>query len=921
MADSTENRWWRAWQTLWQGWRSPAKLPSPPVAQQQPEEGIDFWALEARLMFDGAALVEHHPLLESPAEVERELPAQPQAVGEVNRERHEVVFIDSRVGALPTLLQHVKPGETVVVLDGQRDGVEQISQFLAQAARDGLSYDAIHIVSHGMSGGLLLGGAVLSDATLPRYAEALQQWGEALQQEGDLILYGCQVGAGAEGALFLQKVSQLTGADVAASNDLTGSAMLGGNWNLEVTTGSIESSIAFTPEVGQAYDHVLATLTVTTTDDEAYGSGTLAAETADGAGLSLREAMGLATSSDTVTFASALSGSTIMLTSSLSTTTTITITDSLTISGDTNGDHVADVTIQGNGTFQIFRTSIASGKTVTLDGLIISNGYNSSTGGGVRAQGAGTTTISYSTITDNDAGTGMGGGIYNQGTMIITHSSITGNTALGSGGDAGGIYNASGANLTISDSSITGNEVGDGMGGGIYNQGTMIITQSSITGNTASGSSGDAGGIYNSASANLTISDSSITGNTANNNAGGIRSVGTLTITDSDISNNQAGTGSSNSSGGGIYIQSGTVTISNSTILNNEVVNASSASGAGVHNGGTLTLTATIIAGNTIGASTANDLSGTGSGITSSGTNNYVGASNYTGSLATGSSSLNSVTVTAGNDAPVLSASASSATLVEAGGTANATAGTSSSTVTLVKADMDSTVTYDTSWLTSDGWSTADAGVTYSKSGTYGTATLTIASDTVTYALNNSSAATEALYSGQSVSETFTVRVTDGALTASKSMTFTITGSNDGPLITSNGGGSTASISVAQNTTAVTTAIGSDVDSGTTLTYSISGGADAGKFTVNASTGVLTFITAPVYAAPTDSNADNVYLVTVQVSDGTLSTTQALSVTVYNANVAPTGSVTISGTVARNQTLTAANKLADTTGLGEISYQ
>ena len=66
-----------------------------------------------------------------------------------------------------------------------------------------------------------------------------------------------------------------------------------------------------------------------------------------------------------------------------------------------------------------------------------------------------------------------------------------------------------------------------------------------------------------------------------------------------------------------------------------------------------------------------------------------------------------------------------------------------------------------------------------------------------------------------------------------------------------------------------------DQDAGATATWSIVGGADAAKFTINASTGVLTFVSAPNYEAPTDSGANNVYDVTVQVSDGTLTTQKA----------------------------------------------
>ncbi|WP_020558806.1 cadherin domain-containing protein [Thiofilum flexile] len=140
-------------------------------------------------------------------------------------------------------------------------------------------------------------------------------------------------------------------------------------------------------------------------------------------------------------------------------------------------------------------------------------------------------------------------------------------------------------------------------------------------------------------------------------------------------------------------------------------------------------------------------------------------------------------------------------------------------------------------------------------------------------------------------------------------VTVTDVAENVAPVITSNGGGDTAAISVAENQTAVTTVTATDAD-GDTLTYSITGGADAALFTIDNSTGVLQFVTAPDYEAPTDTGADNVYDVQVTVSDGKGGTDmQAISVTVTDVaeNVAPVitsngGGDTASISVAENQT-------------------
>ncbi|WP_230971554.1 cadherin domain-containing protein [Nitrogeniibacter aestuarii] len=140
------------------------------------------------------------------------------------------------------------------------------------------------------------------------------------------------------------------------------------------------------------------------------------------------------------------------------------------------------------------------------------------------------------------------------------------------------------------------------------------------------------------------------------------------------------------------------------------------------------------------------------------------------------------------------------------------------------------------------------------------------------------------------------LQVSDGSLTDSQSYTITVSNTNDAPTITS---GATAN--AAENQTGATTVTASDVDVGDTLTYSIIGGADQALFSINSSTGVLTFQSAPDFEAPADADTNNVYEVTVQVSDGNGGTdTQAISVTVTNVNETPTLVSLSNATVAEN---------------------
>uniref|UniRef100_UPI001445C801 DUF4347 domain-containing protein n=1 Tax=Crateriforma spongiae TaxID=2724528 RepID=UPI001445C801 len=151
----------------------------------------------------------------------------------------QIVFVDPSVwqeDSVPQALQ--ASADEVVVLDTNSDGLVQIADYL-QGRED---VAAINIISHGDVGEVSpLGNIVLNEANLSNYSDELAAIGATLSVDGDILLWGCNV-AGVDGDSFVQAVASATGADVAASTDLTGSPVLGGNWDLEFSTGPIEAT-------------------------------------------------------------------------------------------------------------------------------------------------------------------------------------------------------------------------------------------------------------------------------------------------------------------------------------------------------------------------------------------------------------------------------------------------------------------------------------------------------------------------------------------------------------------------------------------------------------------------------------------------------------------------------------------------------
>ncbi len=489
----------------------------------------------------------------------------------------KLLFIDSKVDNYNDLISQVDPQTKVVILQPNKNGIEQISKSLS----DCNNMDTVHIISHGTKGALYLGNSTLNSDNIHLYVESIQQWGKCLSADGEILIYGCQVASGKEGREFVRQLHQLTGANIAASETLTGNVNKGGNWNLEVIFGQLKSVLAFTPEVRASYAGVLANIVVDTTNDVVDNS--------DGV-TSLREAIIQANSTPENDTIQLTAGATYDLTISGSDEDTAATGDlDIVASGGeitviSQGGEQAVInaggeTGIGDRVFHVLSDAALQLENVEVTGGFVTNG----SGGGI--SNSGTISINNSTVSGNleDFLSDGGGGIHNTGTANINNSTVSENSAF----YGGGIYNTGTAN--ISDSTITEN-FGNTSGGGILNRnGTVSISNSNISGNSADF---DGGGISN-LSGTANISDSTISGNSANG-GGGTSNSGTISISNSTI------TGNSASIGGGITNysddvddSSGIANISNSTISGNSADTAGS-----INNSGTLTLNKGTISNN-----------------------------------------------------------------------------------------------------------------------------------------------------------------------------------------------------------------------------------------------------------------------------------------------------------------------------------
>ena len=460
-----------------------------------------------------------------------------------------VLFVDSGVVDSEQLILGSTAGTLVYRLDARRDEMTQMTEVLS-GLRD---VSSVQILSHGKSGGLQLGASWLDLQSLPGYVNQLKSWGQALTAGADILLYGCNVAKDAAGKAFVNLLAQATGADVAASDDLTGNAALGGNWDLEYQTGAIQAFRAFS---ATNYQDVLATFTVSNAND--LGDGSLRKAITDAnttAGADTIEFSG----SYNVTLASNLPNIISDITF-VGNSKTLTVPGIPANPGPYDNNPVFFVQ-SGTVAFQNFtldggssrRLMFVNGGTVSLSGMTLQNG---------QAKGG-----------DGDSGGGGGGGIggalfVNQGTVNVINTTFGNNSAIGGfgaggrGGGGGGFGGGFGGFGSGFGSGSGGGFGSGGFGGGGFGNGGF--------GGDSDGGSGGFGGGGGNGSGSGGFGGGGGSGGGGSGGGGGgaglggaifVQDTGSLSLQTVTFTNNTAmgGTGVNNGQGkgGAIFIRSG----------------------------------------------------------------------------------------------------------------------------------------------------------------------------------------------------------------------------------------------------------------------------------------------------------------------------------------------------------------------------
>lgn len=516
-----------------------------------------------------------------------------------HQKTHELVFVDTSAKDYQTLLDdlwsHADPDRLfdVVLLSPSENGIEQITQTLAQYTTEKL--DAVHLVTHSADRAIQLGGTWLDRTSVEAHQEQIATWKTALKPGADLLVYGCDLAASDSGRELLDRLVDLTGADIAASEDDTGSALLDGDWSLEYQAGEIETQVAFSALAQEEYQGLLNAFSVTNTNDS--GAGSLRQAILDANALS---------GADSITFNIPGTGiHTIRLQSLLPVITDVVTIDASTdnsfaaqgnrpaiiITGDSDSDDVDDddnddvhdgIQLQTGSSGSTIRGLIFQRFTENAIVITNSNG-NTIVGNWIGLSSSGLAA----------AGNQRGINIWNSSDNILGGSAALDRNVIS--GNSSGIT-ISTDNGTSTGNQVRGNYIGTNVSGtaavGNINEGVWVNS----AGNTIGGSINGQGNVISGSISSYGVGLST--------NASGNRVEGNF------IGTNAAGTAALGNQEGGVYVLGADNTIGGSTAAARNIISGNN--GRGLYING-ISATENVVSGNFIGTDITGKLDLTGS--------------------------------------------------------------------------------------------------------------------------------------------------------------------------------------------------------------------------------------------------------------------------------------------------------------------
>lgn len=710
------------------------------------------------------------------------------------RVTRELVVVDESVHDFAQILDVLQQSQStsrdfaVLSISSDQDGIEEITNFLKQSG----DIDAIHIISHGAGGELQLGSAIINDALVSARTNDWIDWRTHLSADADILIYACDVAANDIGLQLIDRLAALTGADIAASDDVTGHFSLGGDWELEHHVGQIDATIAVSD---WSLDHWQGLLATTSGNTAIWSAN---ADTSPNAAAWNGSSFGSVTDTASVGSWRIIDGA-----------ESPTRDEKIVVGVDASG--VISAEIYSGGSWAAVPFSLATAQSSNDHGFDIA--YERQSGDAVLVWNNGTsgsTPISYR--------------VWNG---IAWSAEQTISTPVSGG---------------VAHLELASNPSGDQMAMIVNGQDPAV----------------DFAMIWNGSSWGNPVTLDSLAGAEHTD----------VSVAFESLSGRALVTYDANASTSDVQYR----LWDGSTWSTERQLSAP----AGVAVGSDVSWARLVADPNSDQIAL---------GVLSDG--NEVWFAVWDGS--TWGSELTATT-------NVASTASLNLALAFESNTGNLLAAYSESATT--------SVSYRT-WTSGGGWSAEQSSPNLGAVANAMTLSANPNGNQIMLSVQDNNSDLHFLqWDGTSWGSVNTLETNTGETAYQPFLFLYDTSPNADPVITSNGGGASASVNIAENNTLVTTVTASDADlPPQTLNYGIIGGVDATKFTIDSSTGVLSFVAAPNYESPTAAGGGNTYDVIVQVSDGIATDSQSIAVTVTNVNEAPVNATVAGQSTAINTPL------------------
>lgn len=141
---------------------------------------------------------------------------------------------------------------------------------------------------------------------------------------------------------------------------------------------------------------------------------------------------------------------------------------------------LSTIVVLNNASFNGGGLANFGGATMTLNDVIVQGNTANGGGSGAGIYNNSTLTLDRAAIISNTivAGTAQGGGVWNSGTANITNATLSGNSVSGTTGEGGGVYNG-GGNTTLTNSTVTNNNANTA-GSAVFSSGGAVTLRNSI---------------------------------------------------------------------------------------------------------------------------------------------------------------------------------------------------------------------------------------------------------------------------------------------------------------------------------------------------------------------------------------------------------------------------------------------------------